>query len=81
MWRPYLKVIEGRVSQAIHILDRFHIVANINKTIDKVRAEEHKRMSNDGYEPNLKKTRWLILKNPENLNERSGNKTQRAFEV
>ena len=34
MWKPYLKVIKNRVSQATHILDRFHIVARINKAIE-----------------------------------------------
>ena len=27
MWEPYLKVIREKCSEALHILDRFHIVA------------------------------------------------------
>ena len=27
MWKPYLRVIRERCSQALHVLDRFHIVA------------------------------------------------------
>ncbi|MEJ2307540.1 MAG: transposase, partial [candidate division WOR-3 bacterium] len=38
MWRPYINVIKERVSQAVHILDRFHIVSMLNKAIDEVRA-------------------------------------------
>ena len=38
MWQPYLKVIAKKASQALHILDRFHIVAKLNKAIDEVRA-------------------------------------------
>ena len=34
MWEPYLKLIRERCSEALHILDRFHIVANINKALD-----------------------------------------------
>jgi transposase len=30
MWQPYLDVIRQRCSQALHILDRFHIVAKMN---------------------------------------------------
>jgi transposase len=30
MWEPYLKVIRERCSEALHILDRFHIVAKMN---------------------------------------------------
>jgi transposase len=67
MWKPYLKVIAKKASQAIHILDRFHIVAHMNKAIDKVRAAEAKDLEHKGYVPILKKSRWLFLKRPENL--------------
>ena len=48
MWKPYLKVIAERAEQAIHVLDRFHIMANINKAIDKVRATEVKDLKTKG---------------------------------
>jgi len=70
MWKPYLNVIKQRAGQAIHVLDRFHIMANMNKAIDKVRAEEARKMKADGYEPLLTNTRWLLLKNPENLTDK-----------
>lgn len=69
MWKPYLKVIKKNAPDAVHILDRFHIVARLNKALDEVRAEEHRKMKNDGYEPVLTKARWLLLKRPENLTE------------
>jgi transposase len=69
MWKPYLQVIAQRVRQAVHILDRFHIVARINKALDEVRANEHRRMHAAGREPLLTKARWLLLKRPENLTE------------
>ena len=69
MWRPYIKVIEKKAPQALHILDRFHIVAKINKAIDEVRAAEYKKMKDDGYEPILKHSRWCLLKRKENLTE------------
>ena len=70
MWKPYLKVIKKKAPQAIHVLDRFHIVAKINKAIDEVRATEHKKMQADGYEPILKNSRWCLLKRKENLTEK-----------
>jgi transposase len=69
MWKPYLKVIARKAHQAIHVLDRFHIVAHMNKAIDEVRAKEARRMKSDGYEPVLKGTRFCLLKRPENLSE------------
>ena len=70
MWKPYLKVIAKKAGHALHILDRFHIMMHMNKAIDKVRAEEARELKKDGYEPVLSKTRWLLLKRPENLTEK-----------
>ena len=67
MWKPYLRVIREKCSQALHILDRFHIVAKVNEAVDDVRSAEAKRMLRDGYEPVLTKSRWCLLKRPENL--------------
>lgn len=70
MWKPYLKVIAKKAGQAIHVLDRFHIMAHLNKAIDKVRAEEANALKAKGYEPVLTQTRWLVLKRPENLSDK-----------
>ena len=52
---------------ALHILDRFHIVAKMNEALDDVRAAEYRRMALAGYDPVLKKSRWCLLKRKENL--------------
>jgi len=70
MWKPYLTVIAHKASGAIHVLDRFHIMAHMSKTIDEVRAKEAKRLKAAGYEPVLTGTRFCLLKRPENLTER-----------
>ncbi|HWF08362.1 MAG TPA: transposase [Bryobacteraceae bacterium] len=57
MWQPYLKVIREKCSHALHILDRFHIVAKMNLALDDVRAEESNRMRREGRAPILKKSR------------------------
>ena len=67
MWQPYLKVIAAKAPDALHVLDRFHIVAKLNKAIDEVRAQEAKELKAKGYEPVLTKSRWCLLKRPENL--------------
>lgn len=70
MWRPYLEVIAKHCPQALNILDRFHMVAKLNKALDEVRAGEARRMVREGYEPVLKNTRWCLLKRPENLTDK-----------
>lgn len=70
MWKPYLTVIAKKAAQAIHVLDRFHIVKKMNKAIDEIRAGESRQMKADGYEPVLKHSRWCLLKRPENLTDK-----------
>src|SRR5580692_4494114 len=67
MWQPYLRVIRERCTNAVNILDRFHIVAKMNEALDDVRAAEARRLVQDGYEPVLKKTRWCVLDRKANL--------------
>jgi len=67
MWRGFVGVIAKKATNALHILDRYHIVANINKAIDKVRPSEVKELKSKGLEPVLKGSRWWLLKRPENL--------------
>jgi transposase len=69
MWKPYLKVIAKKAAQAVHVLDRFHIMAHFSKALDEVRAKEVKELKAKGQEPVLTKTRWLLLKRRENLSE------------
>jgi transposase len=70
MWKPYLKVIREKLGHAVHVLDRFHVMQQFGKALDEIRAEEAKRLVKDGYEPVLKKSRWCLLKRPENLTDK-----------
>jgi transposase len=70
MWKPYLKVIKQKLPQALHILDRFHIVANLNKALNEIRASESRQMKSQGYQDVLKHTKYCFAKNPENLTDK-----------
>ena len=70
MWKPYLTLIEKHCTNALNILDRFHVVAKLNKSLDEVRASEARKLVQDGYEPVLKKSRWCLLKRSENLTDK-----------
>jgi len=69
MWKPYLKVIAKKAPQAIHILDRFHIMKKFNEAIDNTRRQEAAQLQADGRDPILKKSRWCLLKNKNNQTE------------
>ena len=70
MWRPYLNVIRQKLENAVHILDRLHVIQKFGKALDDIRAEEAKQLKRDGYEQVLKHSRWGLLKRNHNLTEK-----------
>lgn len=62
MWKPYLGSASYFIPQALHILDRFHIVKKLNEAIDTIRREETRARATAGLDPLLKKMRWVFLK-------------------
>ena len=62
MWQPYLKVIADKASQAIHVVDRFHIAMHLNQALDQVRRAESGRLRGRPLAKRLKKMRWHLLK-------------------
>ncbi len=61
MWPPYIKGIAESFPQASLTFDKFHVVKLVNDAVDKVRREEQK------MRPELKGSRYVWTKNPENL--------------
>jgi transposase len=62
MWQPYLKVMAQKAGQALHILDRFHIVQHLNQAVDQVRRAESTRLHGKPMAAKLKKMRWKLLR-------------------
>lgn len=85
MWDPYLNGIGKHIPGASVVFDRFHIMKQMNKAIEKVRWAEQKENKD------LKKTRFIWLKNPKNLTEKQSEqltelkkldlKTARAYQI
>jgi len=80
MWKAYIKVIAKKAVNALHILDRFHIVSNLNKALDEVRAQEAKSLKAKGIEV-LKNSRYCFLKKPSNLTEKQSISLKELLEL
>jgi len=66
MWEPYIQVLEEKAPQAELVFDRFHVVKHLNEALDKVRREEYRSLPAEERKE-LKRSRYLLLKNPWNL--------------
>ncbi|MCX5757536.1 MAG: ISL3 family transposase [Candidatus Hydrogenedentes bacterium] len=73
MWRAYLNVIKTRLPNAMHVLDRFHIVKLLNEAVDKVRRQEAAELRKQGIDL-LKGLKYVFLKRPVNLTETQAGK-------
>jgi transposase len=64
MWRPYLNVIAAQASQALQVLDRFHITSHLNQALDQVRRAEcgQLRAAGSAASERLKNMRWKLLR-------------------
>jgi transposase len=66
MWRSCIDVVAHWAPQAVHVLDRFHIVKRLNEAVDQVRRSESKTLGKAGFRP-IKNTRWCLLKRLDKL--------------
>ena len=66
MWEPFINRIRHHCPDAQIVFDFFHVVQAFGKVIDKVRRDEYLKAT-DQEKKVLKGSRYLLLKNPENL--------------
>jgi len=81
MWKPYLRIVAEVAGQAMHILDRFHVMTHFGKAVDKVRATEARELKAKGQEPVLTGSRWCLLKRPEHLTEKQSIKLNELLAI
>jgi transposase len=62
MWKSYLTVVAQMAGLSLHVVDRFHVVMNLNKAVNQVRREESGRLRGRPLAKRLKKMRWKLLR-------------------
>lgn len=69
MWANYVEVVRSCAANAAIVFDKFHLVRHLLNAVNDVRKAEAKELK--GSDPEiLKGTRYIWLKNPENLTDR-----------
>ena len=63
----YQKAVAKHLPGATVVFDRFHVVKLLNQKLTQLRRELYRQATSDLKKKALKGTRWLLLKNPENL--------------
>jgi transposase len=63
----YTLAIYEHLPKAIHVFDRFHVIKCFNERFSRFRQELQREAEGPLAKKVLQGTRWLLLKNPENL--------------
>ena len=66
MWKPFIKSFTKWCPNASIVFDPFHVIASFSRVIDKIRSQEYRKADAAG-KALLKKSRFLLLKNPQNI--------------
>lgn len=67
MSKAYTSAVRENLPDAVLVYDHFHIVKLFNEKLTALRRELYREATDDLHKDVLKGTRWLLLKNPENL--------------
>jgi len=68
MWAAYQEAAAQKLPNARRVVDRFHVMKNLNEALTKARRAIQKD-ADEQTKALLKGCRWLLVKNQENLNE------------
>jgi transposase len=67
MSKAYIRAVRDNLKDAVHVFDHFHVIKLFNDKLSAFRRELYHEAATDQQRKILKGTRWLLLKNPENL--------------
>lgn len=67
MSKPYIRAVRDNLPRAVHVFDHFHVIKLFNEKLSAFRRALYRQLSSAADRKILKGTRWLLLKNPENL--------------
>jgi len=63
----YISAVQANLSEAVLVFDHFHIHKLFNDKLSDLRRQLYREATEQLHKDVLKGTRWLLLKNPENL--------------
>jgi transposase len=69
MGPAYIRAVQSHLPQATLVFDHFHIIKLFNEKLTKLRRDLQREAENGLNSPVLKGIRWLLLKNPDNLDD------------
>ena len=76
----FISAVQKNLPESVLVFDHFHVIKLFNDKLSELRRDLYREATQQLEKDVLKGTRWLLLKNPENLDE-GRNETQRLQEA
>jgi len=73
MWEPFYLVVKAKLPQATIVADRFHVMRQLNERLTQMRRAVQSR-ADKATQTVLKGSRWILVKNRDELTEKEGRK-------
>jgi transposase len=80
MSAAYMQAVREHLPRAVMVLDHFHVIKLFNEKLTQLRRDIYRETTDLLHREALKGTRWLLVKNWENLNDKR-NEKQRLLEA
>ncbi len=76
MSAAYWSAVRDNIPEAVIVFDHFHVMKLFNEKLSDLRRDLHREATQIMHKDVLKGTRWLLLKNYENLDESKNERTR-----
>ena len=80
MWRPYRDAVNEVLPRAMIVIDKFHVIKEVNNALESYRKEFQKSLTKE-RRISLKNSRWLMLHNAEVLDNEESQRLERLLTV
>jgi transposase len=80
MWRPYYHAVRDKLPRAKVVVDRFHVMKQLNTRLTQLRTKYQKQCDPETQKI-LKGSRWIIVRNRSELSKKQADQLNRILEL
>jgi transposase len=80
MWRPYYHAVRDKLPQAKVVVDRFHVMKQLNTRLTQLRTKYQKQCDPETQKA-LKGSRWIIVRNRSELSKKQADQLNTILEL
>jgi len=81
MWAPYYQAARKKLPHAKVVVDRFHVMKHLNARIGQIRRKLQKNTEDEAVKAAMKGSRWILVRNRENLSSKDEKKLQEILKL